>query len=390
MMSEPNRSLFVPTKISTLNRFQGVLVGTALAINETQPRMMWLQTVQAIAKHLMAESTTNRSETELFVQKNDNFLASESVWERGLTVLPLVLTNIDRLQEWNVATGMAGDRPNDSNVDLLKLEANIKELPYALIPFSLATILNLGLDSTNLRQTLFKDLLASLRKNGSDSSLETVEAVRSLCRELIQSVEQALNEAQSVTVFLRRVRHVLDDFLACSPTVAIATTRETKPRHIRIAADSLLMALLLYCLGSTPEEYGISLQRLQQVLDCEHMKQFEEFQPYLKLSQKSVIATLGALLGAIGGQSSLSLAQFCPATSSVQRAALSLKRSLDSHAYTESLVWGMRLWALWSGVAPRFCLTLGESATAELGICSEFLLTSGITAPPHLIRVVGR
>ncbi|MGB3492979.1 MAG: hypothetical protein WBA57_09645 [Elainellaceae cyanobacterium] len=397
----------IPNRISLLDRFQGILLGSHLAMGNAHQNAMWLQVILAIAQRLGLTSAANVSMLSSPTDASDEVKLTNS-WEQGLQALPVVLAHFDQLHDWRcyeviVANVQdvggdyfadSGDRQNQLSQDSLTANVMLCGLPYALVPCALATILSSGLHSRQACQLLIEALDKGLQ---TEPSPLADGSTLLLCHQLLHCVKDAVDSSQGLDTFLRKVRHVVDQTKASTDPVATdpVAADPVAADPAQIAADGVLVAILLYCLMSTPEDYDVTIRRFQRILDCQEMSRFEELQPYLQRSQPSAIATLGGLLGAVGGQSSLPLSFVhthvrTMITASESKEGQTPYRDVPSKIYTELMDLGMRLWGLWSGIDPSLCRQLNMVDGAAQGSSSEIMANIGVTASPNLIRVFDR
>jgi len=393
-------------RVALVSRFQGMLVGAALATKDSQSDIVWWSPVEAIARQLISRAAVKiSSSSSQPEQASSGVIGGTTSWEQGLLAMPLFLADFDQFTDWprseawifhywdahgrkGTAQNQDGDRQEQTFNGQERKAASLSlalSLPYRLVPLALSRILRSDSPSGCSCQKLLKSLEASLPTDGDNWESKVAQI---LCRPLLQCVDQAIDSSQSLDGFLQKVRQVVEDARLTLTTLALTTSVDDDTATFsQAAADGVLVAVLLYSLVFTPAEYDTTLQRFRRALNSEEMNQFEVFQPYLKSAQQSAIATLGGLLGACGGQSSLPLRRFQLTAKS--RGSATQAQFLDDNLYTELMVWGVRLWAFWSGVLPSVCLQLNSSETEEMSVSPELLANMGITTSPNLIRVFG-
>lgn len=381
------------SQVALVDRFQGVLIGAALAMEESQQAVMWWQSGQAIAQTLISGAVAVDSAASTPDRASRRMICGDTSWDQGLLALPLFLasgdlTSGDQLNQWQgyearnawvwdilgldisaVDSSLRGDRhKQDADAQSLNprvsrslsstaqvVEAPIWMLPYALVPITLVHILHSDLNAGYSHQTLLKSLAESLPIDDTNVVNQSME---SLCQSLVQCVEQAVDSAQSLDVFLRSVRHQIDEAALGARSLLMDAGLEESVVFPRLATDGVLVSLLLYCLVATPAEYDMTLQRFRRALSSKEMNQFEDLQPYLKLSQPSAIATLGSLLGACGGQSNLPLCKFHAIMPSQFPNSPPHNQVFADSVYTDLMMWGGRLYAFWAGMIPSVCLQI--------------------------------
>lgn len=393
---------------SLANRFQGTLLGVALAADfsisadKRSPlnpeQMAWWAAARAIAQHLIegspaAVTATSQSQQQL-AQTKPSETATEYLvetsptmatpWSRGLEVLPLMLARSDWLYRWRHYKTLVSRYeeaialPSDASTS-----ADLYSLPYALVPQTLSALLHPSVLSQPC-ESILTTLIASLIDGHPDKPTEPLTA---FCLELLQCLQQVLESVQGMSTLLPALSQVTHKATVKSQR---SSSQLVSDSHL---ADGVLIALMLYCLLTTPAEFDVALTRFCRGLSHPEMTRFEDMQPYIKSVQRFAIATLGGLLGAQGGRLRLpqmgvqSLVKF---NEDLQSSTL---QPVAGEIYAELIVWGTRLWAFWSGATPTVCLQFQTSpvmhSNTNLNPTLSHQLAAGVTASPNLIRVFG-